>query len=388
MGAGYSRSGFCPASARSAKRAEVKVSLNDHFNSKIYTTNSEISGEVTITPAKNIPFDRVDIALTGSAETRREGVEVIHFATHRFLRLEMPIDNSAYPPSRVFETGKTYKFPFNFNVPAHLSSQACTHRLESEDVWEKHMTLPPTVGGWEKDDLAPDMARIEYSVKTHVLSRSKRGFVVQLDNSYHINVIPSTYEEPPLNVTETDKLYSLKKSKNVRKNLFFPVQGRISAVAAQPAAIMLSKEGHDANQSSIPVALTFEPSSADVIPPQFNSASIEAQAHTWFREAPMQTLPNLDSQMENFAYYDPVSLSPKTKPNVQWIQHVDPSNQKSPIFHIATVEVPFKLPVADKTFIPTFHSCIISRAYSLRLVLGGDVKLDVTVPLQVVMGSE
>ncbi|KAM5341178.1 hypothetical protein ACJ41O_015287 [Fusarium nematophilum] len=372
-------------SARAAKRADVRVSLANHFSSKVYTTNSEVSGEVVITPARDIPFDHLDIALVGSADTRRDGVDMTHLTTHRFLRLEMPVDEDAYPAEMVFQAGRTYTFPFNFNIPAHLSSQACTHRISSDDLWERHMSLPPTLGGWEKDDLAPDMARIEYSVKAHILTRSRRGLVVVADSSHPVNVMPTTFEEPPLSITENDRLYSLQKSKNVRKNLFSSVQGRISAVAAQPAAVHLSREGHDANQSSIPVTLTFEPSSADVVPPQLNSAAIKVGAHTWFREAPMQVLPNLGNQMENFAYPESVSLPKTCKPTVEWTQHVDPSNQKSPIFHTATVEVPFKLPVADKMFVPTFHSCIISRVYSLRLVLDGDVKLELTAPLQVVM---
>jgi hypothetical protein len=62
-------------------------------------------------------------------------------------------------------------------------------------------------------------------------------------------------------------------------------------------------------------------------------------------------------------------------------------NKSSPIFHTATVEVPFELPTSDKMFVPTFHSCIISRAYTIKLVLEGDVKIDLVVPVQVVMGS-
>ncbi|KAF4969308.1 hypothetical protein FSARC_3463 [Fusarium sarcochroum] len=369
-----------------SKKPEVQIAINGHFNSKVYTTNSEISGEVYITPARNTHFDHVDISLDGSSDTRRDGPDMTHLTTHRFLRLEMPIDDSEYPESHILEAGNTYTFPFIFNVPAHLTSKACIHKTASEDVWEKHMSLPPTLGGWEKDDLAPEMARISYSIKAFVLNRSKQGFNVSFGNSHPIKVIPTSFEEPPLNITKSDVLYTIEKTKKVRKHILSSSQGRISAVAAQPAAIHLSKEGYEANQSSIPVSLTFEPSAADVIPPQITSASIKVQAHTWFRDQPMQSLPNMGSQVANFGYPCSVSL-PKASTEMKWTQNVDMETNKTPVFHTATVEVPFKLPTADKMFVPTFHSCIISRVYSVKLVLEGDVKVDLTVPVQVVMGT-
>lgn len=369
-----------------SKKAEVNVSLNGHFNSKVYTTDSEVSGSVTISPSRSMQFDRLDISLVGSGETRRDGPDMTHQTIHRFLRLEMPIDHDAYPASHVFEAGKGYTFPFNFNIPAHLTSLACTHKVESDHVWEKHMCLPPTIGGWEKDDLAPDMARISYSIKACVVKNTKQGPMVISESSHKINVMPLTFEEPPLSITKKDDLYALETTKSVRKNMFSAVQGRISAVAAEPAAVHLSKQGHEASPSTIPVSLTFEPSAANVTPPQFTSASIKIQAHTWFRDQPMTSLPNLGGRTDNFAYPTSVSLR-KAKTSVEWTQNVDmqQSDRGSPVFHTATIQVPFKLPTAGNMFIPTFYSCIISRVYTARLVLEGDAKVELTVPVQVVM---
>lgn len=249
------------------------------------------------------------------------------------------------------------------------------------------MRLPPTLGGWEKDDMSPDMARISYSIKAFVLVRSKSGFNIALGNSHRINVIPTSFEEPPMNITERDDLYKIEKSKKVRKNIFSTSQGRISAVAAQPAAVHLSKEGYMASESSVPISFTFEPSSADVIPPQITSASMKIQSHTWFRDQPMRTLPTSGSQVLNFGYPYSVPLS-KAETKIQWTQNVDMESTKtSPVFHTATLEVPFKLPTSDKMFVPTFHSCIVSRAYTVKVVLEGDVKIDLVVPVQVVMGT-
>ncbi|KAF5016509.1 hypothetical protein F66182_11788 [Fusarium sp. NRRL 66182] len=370
-----------------AKKPEVQIAISGHFNSKIYTTNSEVSGEVTVTPGRDTPFDHVDVSLDGFSQTRRDGPDTTHITTHRFLRLEMPVDDFEYPDSRVLEAGRTYTFSFVFNIPSHLSSKACSHHTCSDDVWEKHMALPPTLGGWEKDDLAPDMARVSYSVKAVVLIRAKQGYNTLLGNSHAINVVPSSFEQPPLNITPNDKLYKLEKSKKFRKTIFSSSQGRVSAVAAQPAAIHLGKQGHEASRSSIPVSLTFEPSTADVVPPKMASASIKVWAHTWFRDHPMQSFPNMGSQIANFGYPCSVSL-PKMAPEVKWTPNVGLGGSKtSAVFHTATVEVPFALPTLDKMFVPTFHSCIVSRAYTVKVVLDGDVKVELMVPVQVAMGA-
>ena len=72
------------------------------------------------------------------------------------------------------------------------------------------------------------------------------------------------------------------------------------------------------------------------------------------------------------------AASKKTKP------------QGSPIYHTTTQEIQFNLPVDKKTFIPTFHSCIVSRVYTLQLwltvAIGSTTKtLSLSLPLQVMV---
>jgi hypothetical protein len=60
--------------------------------------------------------------------------------------------------------------------------------------------------------------------------------------------------------------------------------------------------------------------------------------------------------------------------------------------YTTTLSVPISLPTDKKTFIPTFHSCIASRVYTLHLTVvlggaGGEKKLALVVPLQVAIAS-
>lgn len=46
-----------------------------------------------------------------------------------------------------------------------------------------------------------------------------------------------------------------------------------------------------------------------------------------------------------------------------------PSSSPSGVFHTASIQLPITLPTAKKTFVPTFHSCILSRVYTLHVSL-------------------
>jgi len=67
-------------------------------------------------------------------------------------------------------------------------------------------------------------------------------------------------------------------------------------------------------------------------------------------------------------------------------------NYKGKAFYTATLLVPITLP-EDKNFVPTFHSCLISRVYTLYLHLSvhgpgvGDPSMTVKVPIQIAAQS-
>jgi hypothetical protein len=65
----------------------------------------------------------------------------------------------------------------------------------------------------------------------------------------------------------------------------------------------------------------------------------------------------------------------------------------SSVVHSAILQVPIKLPLHKKTFIPTFHSCIASRVYTLQLALSvssgtTSSTINLSVPLQVAVDMD
>ena len=158
-----------PSKSMAYPRSDIRVNLKDHYSSKVYTSSSPITGDVTITTKREVPFDQIQILLLGQTKTSFEGVSVPQDITHTFLKMMMPIPDSTYPTPRVLEPGQTYTIPFNFVVPNQLTINACNHERLADQMQDHHVLLPPSLGGWERDDMAPKMARVEYSVKARVL---------------------------------------------------------------------------------------------------------------------------------------------------------------------------------------------------------------------------
>jgi hypothetical protein len=284
------------------------------------------------------------------------------------------------------------------------------------------------MGFWEKDDMAPEMSQVEYAIKARVLAQPDMdGRPIKLLEGYqHIQVLPAGIEDPPLSLTKNDKAYTLTKTKSLRKSLFSSKIGRITASAAQPSAIAIAADGRTASSSTATVNLHFEPTSSDVPPPKINTVSAKLTATTYFSASPMTKLPNLGLGRHEFSidqrlsYQTSVSLFSTNVEKVTWRQQIasqarrdsgyssdgaannsDTSENRaanlrtksrsSPIYHAAALAIPFNIPTTKKMFIPTFHSCLISRVYTLNLTLSvgsSNTSVSLALPIQMVVEGE
>lgn len=409
----------------------IDIKIDRHFNSKVYTSGSTIAGQAIVRTQRDTPFDEFDIIFTGIAATRLDFVQQYPSHSFRpFMKLRMPLPRSAFPESGVFEGGRIYTIPFNFVVPHQLTLGACNHHCSAPVVREQHLRLPPTVGFWEADDQAPEMAQIEYSIKARAYRRPPPGTPslppVKLMEGYHmVKVLPALPEDAPLDITFRDERYNLSKSKTIRKNLFSAKAGKLTATATQPNAVMLAADGHGASTSTARITFGFAPTSAEMAPPKINSVSGKITAATFFGAAPTDLLPNLGSRSAytanpSLSYTTTNSLFSKSIDKLAWQQRnvsgrrdsgyssfgtgedasdtdcsegrgraggKGKSSKKCPIQHTAVLEIPFSIPMSNrKLFLPTFHSCLISRTYTLHLSVSfgpTNTTMSLAIPLQI-----
>lgn len=323
-----------------------------------------------------------------------------------FLKLRQPIEETEYPTPRVLEVGRSYTFPFTFVIPDRLLPQVCTHARKTPLVHHSHTMLPPTLGdpmlaGNGKtllDDMAPDMSQISYIIRAAVLKRSSTDHrqVKALANiAKKVRIIPSVEEEPPINVAD-HPYYCTRKEKSVKRGFLRGKLGQLVASSSQPKPIRLlppSCEARDTVSTVATVQLRFDPVDNEK-PPQLGSMSSKLRSSTFYSASPWKDFPSQPatrpfSQVGQGLYNESVPLSTMCVASAQWKKHAvpydsdrrdslrstsseDSTGPSSPstgdTYYTASVVIPITLPT-NKTFVPTFHSCLMSRTYSLDLSL-------------------
>ncbi|KAK2067731.1 hypothetical protein P8C59_001444 [Phyllachora maydis] len=390
-------------------KSSMQIDIFHHYSAKVYTSSSSVTGIVAITTRRDVHFDAIHVLLLGLTTTRVEGANSPSLVSHAFLKLSMP--PASYAAFPTLKAGVPYKFPFHFVIPDQLTLNGCNHGIVhgivGDRLREQHLRLPPSVGGFEKDDLAPLMAEVKYSVLARVLRRPEpNGKLVKImESSRRIQVLPVSFTDDPIDPSPQDKLYRTAKAKTLRRNLLAGKLGRLTARAPQqPGPVYVATDGRAASETAAEVILEFEPSVQGVGPPNLSGVSGKVVAHTFYSGAMVACFPDRADWMrhgvteQRGAFATSVAL-PSVADGTRGQQRrwekscsSPPSSSSSPalLLHTMTLRLPVRLPTAKKTFIPTFHSCIASRVYTLQVAItmsaagsAGSTTLTLSLPLQV-----
>ncbi|KAL1877823.1 hypothetical protein Plec18167_004792 [Paecilomyces lecythidis] len=398
-------------------RPKIEIDLVDQRDGFVasYTTGDKIEGEVTIIADHDTQFDDIDITFEGLSTTSVErsssmvGAGGKSNAYQTFLKLRQPINRTEYPHPRVFEAGQTFKFTFTFVVPDRLLPQVCEHSKNNLHLRHAHTQLPPSLGDPMLagdgvsllDDMAPIMSRISYVIKVSI-SRNpsvEGGRPTNLASvAKKVRIIPVVDEQPPLSIADDCGDYCLRKEKDIKRGLLRGKYGRLVIEASQPKP--LQGDYTSSNGSSCPAStvatlhLRFDPV-ADELPPRLGTLWAKIKASTFYSVIPWDSFPSksANTYWTNIrgVYTETVPLSSRCIALVQWEKHHANGNDaisrrtslqsasstetltsgpsasySGKTFYTASILVPITLP-KSKSFVPTFHSCLISRTYALDL---------------------
>lgn len=258
------------------------------------------------------------------------------------------------------------------------------------------------------NDMSPDMCRIAYFVRASVLKKGdghregsgKRKVLGSAGKK--VRIVPAVEEEPPVNLEDREEGdgYCSRKEKDVRRGWTRSKRGRVVVAAAQPGPIELvpgEEKGEDEGSVVSSVAtlqLRFDPVDEAEQPPSLGTVGTKLTASTFFSAHPWTDFPAATrvsswAQLGRGMYIESVPLSTRCVASASWTRHDDnwrrdslrstsssstaashpgPSAAYSPSipYYTAGVVIPITLP-RTRTLIPTFHSCLISRIYSLDL---------------------
>jgi len=337
-------------------------------------------------------------------------------AFQQFLRLVQPLSESDLPEDMVFKAGKTYNIPFVFVVPQQLLLRVCRHEVSNDQIRDAHLTVPPSLGDatiagrGEKllDDFAPDMAAIKYAVNVKIDQTEGKPIV----KGRKVRIAPAAEEQPPVSVEGALHDYIMRAEKDVKKGLLKGKLGRLVLEVAQPKSIRLPS--HQSKDQAPPstmatIMLRFDPAEARSPPPRLGSLSSRLKVQTFYASAARTDVPTRKSLVWDASqgmHSDNVTLPSRHMTGVEWTYHEteeqarltrqtsSTSDNFHPIpaasekyqgagFYTAQILVPISLPT-NKVFVPTFHTCLVSRVYSLSLHLGlHSVSMAPTVDLKV-----
>ncbi|CAI4210651.1 unnamed protein product [Parascedosporium putredinis] len=311
-----------------------------------------ITGDVIINPLRDTRFENVEITFIGLSRTKVMATQVAQRSSHVFLKLTMPVSDSKYPVPRIFEQGRCYTIPFNFV--------------------EHHMRLLPSMGGWSRDDFAPETAEIEYYVRARVLGEADAGHrpdkIFEAQKS--LLVLPASPEDAPYDITSKDVHYTMTKTKSIRKGMFSHKLGRFTASASQPPAIHLSADTRSASDTAVTLQLAFEPSASDIAPPPSTDPTSLLSPRIAYKTSLALFNTNVDRvtwRLRGAAVRRDSGYSSDPADSDGNSSKKQAAQDKTA--HLATLYIPFDVPAKQRVLLPTFHSCLVSRTYALHLTL-------------------
>lgn len=375
-------------------------------NSKdnIYTTSDEVRGYVNIEVEREIPIDRIEISFEGTSSAslsraiafvpgRRESFQ-------RFLQLHQPTNEPEYPKFNTLLPGQRYKLPFTFIIPEHLLPPSCTHETRNAAIKHAHLRLPPTLGNgptpfWNlksTPDDSPEMCRVQYAVRVQMYGHPSAQPISEL--SQDIRVLPTTAQNEKTEDLST--LYMLKEQ-SLTSSMGRKEHGHLEISAIKPAPITLTSTGSgstNASPTALQLHLRFDPVKNE-LPPRLSSLKCNLNTSTFYATVPWENYPSQADisplQVDREVYEKNMRLSSLDLSSVKWeklpsfstiyADKLKDDDQSDISFgeeqieswdqcsYTATVTVPIILP-NKKDYLPTFHSCSVSRSYSLELSLG------------------
>lgn len=386
------------------KHPRVDFSL-DHpqGSSAVFKTNDTITGEVIFTPQQTTSLNNVAISLEGKLKIHcmdvqmligvgNMKIEVENMASHlpvprtklrrTFLRMELPVHK--YALETTFESGRTYQIPFEFVVPSELPMHVCCHSCANPQVQQQHLQLPPSQGHasqyFDAHDGASSQEDVSYRINFTLWQYGhphKTRPTKKLHEAHQpIYILPRSQERAPILVPHKSRQYRLRAEKALAKGLLRPTLGSLTALATQPPGIEIAQGPRPRKNgdmsTNLRIDLSFRTKNSDQPPPRLLSCKFKLWTMTFYGLDRWQDFPD---QINPFhwtsrqtLWSETVSLN-STPALVDWkILPREKLDSGEGTVYSASIDTVVVLPTGY-VYLPTFHSCFISRVYSLQVSL-------------------
>ncbi|KAJ5177348.1 uncharacterized protein N7500_000047 [Penicillium coprophilum] len=360
------------------KSSNVEFIVKSFTNSLAFKTHDVIDGEILFTPVQETHVEDISITFKGMTRIEPEDMS-IHLPLpprqiHKpFLNMELPIFD-CIEDTKTFKPGQSYRIPFMFIVPEVIPIHACHHQCANQQIQQEHLRLPASLcyratKAYEPHDMSPEMVQMVYGINFAPWQRGgKAGRLRKIQVSTHpVQILPTRDEHPPILIPSKNRYYRLRAERSLFTGMLRHACGKLAACSAQPAAIQLQSlypTRIDAS-TSVNIDLRFDPSHSGQLPPSLLATEFQLRAMTFFGQEPWQDYPDR-SQVSTWGtrqgfWSDRVTLMVKNEIKTDW----KAQKEREGMIFTASVETSVSLP-PHRHYPPTFDSCFVSRAYSLK----------------------
>lgn len=390
-----------------------KSTVTIQLDSELHFTSSTLTGRIIVDIASNIPAtqSKIEVQLIGETKTY---VKKCHTglsssgsrsASHVFLALTQVIADFSHPDSLILGATGILDLPFEFVIPRYLPNHICRHPVQQEGLRQLHLSAPPSLGRnsfykQRANDMMPWKVSINYRIVARILdqknlptscSTKKLQIFQSLDPQ-----LPQLYDFPG-----QDRIPRV--DKTLWKSIFSGPSGVLRMHSDKPTVFQLPWDYPQRLRplnKSITIQVRFYPASSRNMPPILDTLRLKLKATTWYADRGRSVVPDMEcfqSDPHQDVHHETISKSSWALKNVKWNSETDISTTLgvsqdddrlwSPasnatrsgkrhecrriVYFEAEIMVPITLP-ENRTFVPTFQSCLVSRTYSVDL----DLKLE------------
>ncbi|RDW67454.1 uncharacterized protein DSM5745_09320 [Aspergillus mulundensis] len=381
---------WCAYHKRRFPRIDIELDYEILGKMPRYTTGDTVRGAIKISGSSAVSFDKLDIKLEGVSMVlaARDGLLILRGASQKFLQLHHPFEPSA--DSTHVMPDHPYNIRFEFAIPPCLLPDVCVQEKKNPSVERSHTLLPPSLHN-ELGKRSSEACCITYHICVDILRRRQDGLLESLGRAKkRITITPDSNENPPMllepNIPHPQ--YRICQEKTVKAGAARRDIGRLVVAASQPTPICLGTPARGSLGSKTTVYLRFDPL-GDNPPPALHCVSTKLRVATYYSVSHFDEYPDMLPESKRKA--SNIGLNRKTVAlqelcisSVQWTRHTtglddnlpdtstvhsspeSPASLRQETYYSAAVVVPLTLP--DRTpFIPTFHSCLISRVYAVQI---------------------
>jgi hypothetical protein len=392
---------------------------------RTFTALERVTGKLTVKALIDTSLDKIDIKLIGISRTygRRVVPQAPNARTvttaHRFLELTQPDVLINFPGCRTFRAGCSYEFQFEFAIPDRMLPATCRHAVASPFVHRLHTSMPPSFGDYEPGDAtdyAPRHASVKYRIVATVQGpvESEKDREIASCSERICFRLPGSTMAP--SIDDYDPARHIREELPLRR-VWKRSPGKLVVTSVQPSPFRIKDIGSSVWRSElsgqVTIELEFHPAYDDAQPPERIDLDSILRTKTTSAVVPLPQLPSENPWCgpEKDEHSAPsVIISSRAIGNIDWVLNSqDPtwSDEKCPAYDVASsggslqdaslphyysTQIVASLDAAiGFSLVPTFHSCLISRAYEVGLrlsvqgsatVFGSTIRL--TLPVEIV----